>query len=184
MTKRAVYIVPIVVKRPFEADTSGLSTVPITAHCHSHALSDASSAERRAQQPTRAEGELLAVFVPGKLANPLNGTPWIWQKRTRYTRAWKERVYEAIWEAIPDPSVELLVTTVAGSRVPKRVEFLASLHNRMDGDGLQAALKPIRDALVSANVISGDADKDGHTFHYAQRIDRACRGVEIRVRLA
>jgi hypothetical protein len=53
----------------------------------------------------------------------------------------------------------------------------------MDGDGLQAALKPIRDALIDCAVLHSDAPDSGHEFVYTQRIDRARRGCEIRVSL-
>lgn len=132
---------------------------------------------RRAAKPVKAAGELLCVFVPGKLANPLNGTPWVWQKRARYARAWKERVAMAMLEDGVGMPLHIR------SSDPKRVELFASLWNVMDGDGLQAAMKPVRDALTECGVISGDADRDGHRFWYSQKIDRARRGVEIRVRL-
>lgn len=123
--------------------------------------------------PTTA-GELVAVWVTGKIANPLNGPSWVWQKRARYAKAWKERVALALFfQPIHDMT--------APPAAPKHVRFVASTWNRMDSDGLQAALKPVRDALVECGVLSGDADKDGHTFVYFQNIDRARRGVEIRV---
>lgn len=135
---------------------------------------------RRRQQPVKGPGELLAVFVPGKLVNPLNASAWGWQKRSRLAKKWKEAVATALFE---DDSPLGPRLRFAG-KAPKSVHFLAHTGGRMDGDGLQAALKPVRDALVDCGVLSGDADRDGHTFHYAQRIDRAHRGVEIRVRLS
>lgn len=131
---------------------------------------EAKALGRRAAQPTRAPGELLAIFVSGKLANPLNGTPWVWQKRTRYARAWKDRVAMALFEYGYVPA-----------EGPKRIHLAASLWNWMDCDGLQAACKPIRDALVDCRVVSGDAERDGHAWTYSQQINRARRGVEIRV---
>ena len=136
---------------------------------------EAKALGRRAQQPTRAPGELLAVWVSGKLVNPLNASAWGWQKRSRTAKAWKERVAVALMES-PNHGGHM-------ARTPKRVLFTASTHNRMDSDGLQAALKPVRDALVECGVISGDADRDGHEFVYTQVIDRARRGVEVRVSL-
>ena len=136
---------------------------------------EAATLGRRAQQPTRAPGELLAIFVAGALSNPMNAT-WGHWKRRRWAATWKQRVADVLldvrttartWVIVPDG--------------PKRVAFLAHVHNRFDGDGLQAALKPVRDALVECGVISGDADRDGHEFVYSQVIDRARRGVEVRV---
>lgn len=141
---------------------------------------------RKRQQPVKAEGELLAVFCAGKLVNPLNASAWGWQKRSRLARKWKDAValmiYEARWD-FGSKWVQKREEAWAPAKVPKRVHFLANTGGRMDSDGLQAALKPVRDALVECGVISGDADKDGHQFVYAQRIERAQRGVTIRVSL-
>ena len=140
---------------------------------------------RRDLQPVKAEGELLAVFVSGKLVNPLNASAWGWQKRSRLARTWKDRVAHALfeftrgWGGIFTSEPRMWIHP----HEPKTVAFLAHTGGRMDGDGLQASLKPVRDALVDCGVISGDADRDGHEFSYSQRIDRANRGVEIRVRL-
>lgn len=140
--------------------------------------SQAKALGRRAEQPVKAPGELLAIFCPGRLSNPLNGTPWVWQKRTRYAKAWKERVGMALLEARYDMYLRYDYAVI-----PKAVHFHAYTHNAMDGDGLQAAMKPIRDALVICGVISGDAPIDGHEFTYTQQINRAHRGVTIRVRV-
>lgn len=134
--------------------------------------------KRKREQPARTEGELLAIFVPGRLLNPLNASAWVWQKRSRYAKQWRERVADALWDVAGQRDH---MTTGAIVLSPKRVKFLASTHNRMDSDGLQAALKPIRDALIECQVITGDADKDGNVFEYDQKIDRTRRGVEIRV---
>lgn len=148
---------------------------------------EAAALGRRAQQPPKQPGDLLAVFVAGKLVNPLNASAWGWQKRSRLARTWKENVAQALlesgwrWGVVPERVLQALGGTEP--HVPKSVYFLAHTGGRMDSDGLQAALKPVRDALVECGVLSGDADKDGHAFHYAQRIDRKRRGVEIRVRL-
>ena len=136
---------------------------------------EAKTLGRRAQQPVKAPGDLVAVWVSGKLVNPLNASAWGWQKRSRTAKAWKERTALALLES-PNHGGHM-------ARTPKRVTFLAHVHNRFDSDGLQAALKPVRDALVECGVISGDADRDGHLFEYTQVIDRARRGVEIRISL-
>lgn len=129
---------------------------------------------RRAAQPTKEPGELLAIFCAGWLINPLNASGWMWQKRVRYARQWKERVALSMLEAD---------RTFWPASAPKRVTFTASTYNRMDSDGLQAALKPVRDAMIECGVIHSDAPNSGHEFLYAQKIDRARRGVEIRARL-
>jgi hypothetical protein len=53
---------------------------------------------RARQQPERQAGELLAIFVPGRLVNPLNAHAWGWRKRSRTAKAWKERVAVALLE--------------------------------------------------------------------------------------
>lgn len=134
---------------------------------------------RRAEQPVKAAGELLAVFVRGHLVNPLNATAWGWRKRSQLAKSWKQRVAQALLES----SWAQTTTARVAARTHKVVTFHAHTHNTMDGDGLQAALKPVRDALIECGVISGDADQDGHRFVYEQEIHRARRGVIIRVAL-
>lgn len=139
---------------------------------------------RRAQQPVKEPGDLIAIFVEGKLVNPTNDhTSWGWQKRSRLAKEWRQRVAQALLERLDVRDTDNTWNMFMPAPIPKHVTFLASTHNAMDGDGLQAALKPVRDALVECGVVSGDADRDGHTFTYAQQIDRKRRGVEIRVRL-
>ena len=137
---------------------------------------EAKALGRRAQQPTLGPGELLAVWVPGKLRNMTNRRVH-WRTDADYRKRWKERTALSIWEAIHGTG------TVRVPRQPQRVAFMAGVHQAFDSDGLQDALKPVRDALVECGVISGDADRDGHEFVYSQVIDRARRGVEVRVSL-
>ena len=139
---------------------------------------DAARLGRQRLQPVKAKDELLAIFCPGRLVNPLNASAWGWQKRSRLAKQWKERVAMALLEAgwrvqIPSPY----------SRRPKHVHFHAHTWNALDDDGLSASLKPCRDALVECGVISGDAMRDGHVFTYSQEINRAQRGVVIGVSL-
>lgn len=149
---------------------------------------EAAGLDRKREQPTREPGDLIAIFVPGKLLNPLNQSAWIWQKRKRYASGWKDRVATAIFvdqykgQGIVGVNMGwILFALEMREHGPKRISFLASTHNAMDSDGLQAALKPIRDSLIACGVITGDADKDGNVFEYRQKIDRKRRGVEIRV---
>jgi hypothetical protein len=130
---------------------------------------------RRAERLTPAPDEWLAIWVPGRLRNPTN-TRQGWKAVWRYSVEWKERTAQAILEA-----------GAGGPRrardiIPLRITFHAHTHNALDSDGLQASLKACRDALVECGVLSGDADKDGHEFLYTQQIDRARRGVEVRIR--
>jgi hypothetical protein len=71
---------------------------------------------------------------------------------------------------------------------PKRakwVHFTAYVGRPFDSDNLVGALKHVRDGLVEAQLIHGDAPRHGHEFTYEQRagIPTAKQGVRISVRL-
>jgi hypothetical protein len=68
---------------------------------------------------------------------------------------------------------------------PKRVHFTAYVGRPFDDDNLIGALKHVRDGLIDARLIRGDAPADGHVFSYEQRtgIPTAQQGVRISVRL-
>lgn len=157
--------------------------------------------DRKREQPTREPGELLAVWVSGKLVNTKNRRLH-WKSESRYKRTWREAVamalFEAGWHRLlqspPTPLVPGMKLIVLGGgfdeqvaipgKAPKRIVIRANVHGLMDSiDGLRVACAPIVDELKSCGVISDDADKHGHLIEYAQRIDRAHRGVEIRVSL-
>ena len=131
---------------------------------------EAQALGRRADRPQIAPGELLAVSVSGKLVNLAN-KKWGWRGVMGYRTRWKDAV-----------AMALLETGYLPARGAKVVTFQARTARTMDTDGLQASLKPVRDALVECGVISGDAPTDGHEFVYEQTVDRARRGVTIRVR--
>jgi hypothetical protein len=138
---------------------------------------EAKALGRRREQPVKAPGEILAIFVSGKLTNPLNGPQGRGATlgQLRYRVEWKQRVAQVLLEN------RLGGPPRAHDPLPLRVTFVGHTHNSMDSDGLQAACKPIRDALVECGVLASDAPGTGHVFAYEQRIDRAHRGVEIRV---
>jgi len=146
----------------------------------------------------KAEGEILAIFVPGKLRNPLNGLKH-WRAEKRYRREWHEAVANALlvarWDkARTDLALGPHIVGIQNHetpwdyvpKIPKRVVIVAQTFNRMDRDGYYAALKPVIDALTINGVIHDDAEPVngvGHIIECSQRIDRAHRGVEIRVSL-
>jgi hypothetical protein len=138
---------------------------------------EAAALGRRAERPQKAPGELIAVWVPGKLINGKNASMG-WQLKAwgRYKREWREAVALALMESG-------WTRMVYGQVIPKRVVFHARTWAATDGDGLQLSLAPVRDALIECGVVSGDADRDGHVWEYHQAIDRARRGVEIHVSL-
>src|SRR5262249_21772657 len=129
----------------------------------------------RAQRPALGPGEVLAWWVPGKLVNTKNARLHPMAEH-RYKLKWREAVSLAALES------GWILRTPTRAVEPKHVAFRACSYHAMDSDGLQVALAPVRDELIRLGVISGDADRDGHVFTYAQRIDRGQRGVEIRVR--
>ncbi len=141
---------------------------------------------RRQQQPTRQPGELLAIFVPGKLTNPLNGSQGGWQKHARWAQQWRERTWLVIFEALATMrDVEAFRRArQTGASEPKRIAFHALVPSRFDDDNLRACLKPCRDALKDAGVVDDDRDRAGHAFVYTQEARRRAGtvyGVEIRV---
>lgn len=115
----------------------------------------------------------VQCFVSGKLKNPLNGAWGHWSREARYRQNWKLNTRAVILRALHGQTVCL-------SR-HKRVTFIAQTWGLFDDDGLRAALKPVRDALVGL-VIHADDPRSGHVFEYKQVVERQNRGVNIRVR--
>ena len=129
--------------------------------------------------------DVIELFVPGKLTNPLNGalSRAHWTIKSDWAYGWKL----ATWNAIHDQADLSLVGDPA---VPKRVTFTAQVGRLWDDDNLPAGLKPCRDALmgralpgnlVRYRVIHSDAPDSGHQFEYAQVVNRKERGVRITI---
>ena len=140
---------------------------------------------RRAAQPVRMPGELLAVFVAGKLVNTKNARLHH-MAEYRYKNGWLERtalalLIDAGWKPTDQPHFRSL-----------RISFLCNVARLMDEqDGLRIACAPVLDALGMCGVLTGKIEKAGrgdephrgHEIIYAQQINRAQRGVTIRVSL-
>jgi len=143
---------------------------------------EAKALGRRAAQPVKGPGELLAVFVPGKLVNTKNARLH-YMAESRYKRGWRERTTLAVFEA--DLWRQSQSTFFPGwDHTPKRITFAARTHGKLDSDGLQVSLAPVRDAMIQCGVIHDDGPDSGHVFDYLPSvIDRANRGVTIRVSL-
>src|SRR5688500_20393903 len=62
---------------------------------------EAAALGRRREQPVKQPGELIAIWCPGILKNPLNGAQYGRQKfaKARYRVEWKARVAQALLEA-------------------------------------------------------------------------------------
>jgi hypothetical protein len=120
---------------------------------------------------------VITVFVPGKLRNPLNGSWGGWRKHARLAKEWRARTTGAVYlddlmhsrRVRPDPTL------------PATITFTAHVGRRWDDDNIPGAVKPIRDGLVDARVIHSDGLSSGHTFRYAQVVDRERRGVEVQI---
>lgn len=136
---------------------------------------------RQAEQPVKAPGDLIAIFASGKLVNPLNGSQWgkTAYARIRYRQGWHDRIATALLEA----GWRRQGSRHVPAHIPKYIHIMSMTHNRMDRDGLYAAMKPIVDALVTCGVIDSDAEPSNHIILIEQKIDRKRRGVELHVRL-
>jgi hypothetical protein len=135
-------------------------------------------AQLAARRTARPACDAEAIWVPGKLVNPLNARQgwkavWARSKRARSLTATKARWW--------DMDRNLMWGTIGYARIPKRITFVAHVGGKWDDDNLPAAIKAYRDGLVDARIIHADDPDSGHVFVYRQVIDRAHLGVEIRV---
>lgn len=132
----------------------------------------------------------MSFFVPGKLVNPLNNRKG-WRAVWAVSKGWRERTAVIAGLSVPPRS-----PLRAQPSTPKRVTFQAQVSRRFDDDGLRAALKPVRDALMPSarsrsrrgyalgcGVIHSDAPDSGHEFLYEQVVDRQNPGVQITIEL-
>ena len=122
----------------------------------------------------------MELWIDTRLVNPLNEREH-WGRRSKRNARQKDLVcltllqaLGAKWHIEADPSRQ------------KRVHFTAYVGRGFDTDNLQASLKAIRDGLVEARLIDGDAPRNGHVFTYSQvpGIPTAKQGVRISVTLA
>ena len=123
----------------------------------------------------------LEVFVPGKLANPLNGSHGHWTTRAKWAREWRARTHNRLWVAMRQHGLPHDFARVEQSDRPKRVSFLVQTHNPVDDDALPGMCKPARNGLKDAGIIHNDGPESGHVFTYAQAVKRDHRGVLITV---
>ncbi len=122
---------------------------------------------------------MISFFIPCRLQN-LTNTRGHWSVRHRYSSQLR-----AITAAL---GVEASRGTEVHPEEPKVVKFTAYVRRRFDEDGLQAALKPIRDGLqvpapavvndgrmvkaaqVGCGIIHSDGIHSGHRFEYQQEL--------------
>lgn len=117
----------------------------------------------------------FSFYVPGKLKNFDNKLGSHWGEQSRYRGGWRDRV-SAAWKMVRPHHSRMAIPST-----PKRVTFHCYTFNRYDTDGLQAAVKPIRDQLVKEDILHSDAPTSGHEFHYEQEIRRGNLGVQITI---
>lgn len=120
----------------------------------------------------------LVVWLPVTIVNGLN-------RRQHWTIAWHRA------RAQRDAVGAAVLAALGGRRFavppsrPKVVEFHAFVGKAFDLDGLQAALKHVRDGLQDCGVIQSDGPNTGHVFVYHQTpgAQLAERGVRMVIRL-
>lgn len=124
------------------------------------------------------ELQALEFFLPVRLVNTLNARHH-WVISARRARQQREAVAAAVLAKLRTDKVRLRVAAA----VPKRIVFHAHVGRAFDTDGLQAALKHIRDGLQDAGLIDTDGPTSGHRFVYTQLTGTppAARGVTVRV---
>jgi hypothetical protein len=103
----------------------------------------------------------LVVWLPSPLVNTLNKREH-WTVDAKRARRQRDAVCAAVYTALARRRFAV------GPTVPKHVRFDAFVARPFDGDGLQAALKHVRDGLIDASVIDDDRDASGHVFEYQQ----------------
>lgn len=121
----------------------------------------------------------FAFWLPARLVNTLNAREhWI----ATAARARKQR--DGVAAAVLAELGRAYRFAVPPTR-PKAIRFEAHVGPAFDDDNLRAALKSVRDGLMDAGVIHGDAPIHGHTFAYEQLpgTARPNRGVRVVVEL-
>jgi hypothetical protein len=124
----------------------------------------------------------LTVFVPTRLVNPTNAREH-WSARSKRAKAQRDAVALAVWSALRDPvrwkrTVVWRITALPTT--PKRISLVGHVARRFDTDGLQAAMKSVRDGLQDCGLIHDDGPDSGHTFTYSQRVAKPL-GVSITI---
>jgi len=118
----------------------------------------------------------MRFFVPVKTVNPLNGTHRHWRAVAAGRRRQREAVVRS-WLA--DLSAEARACERGG---PFAITLTRCSSGTLDGDGLQAALKTIRDQVADCLGFRNDADP-ALTWIYAQRkCARGVFGVEVEIK--
>lgn len=116
----------------------------------------------------------LTVWLPATLVNTLNARHH-WVVAWHRARAQRDAMAAAVLSALGRRRF-----AVSPSR-PKHVRFDAYVGRAFDSDGLQAALKHVRDGLQDCGVIDTDSEASGHVFVYRQTPGTPPRDRGVRV---
>jgi hypothetical protein len=144
---------------------------------------DVVSAVGAMTSPARLVADTLTVFVATTLVNPTNAREH-WSARSKRAGRQREAVALAVWAALRTPRDHRIVSHItAKPTTPKAITLVGYVARKFDDDGLQAAMKSVRDGLQDCRLIHSDGPDSGHVFEYAQVVDKTRRGVEITVRL-
>jgi hypothetical protein len=138
--------------------------------------------ERDSIRLSRLSMTSFAFWVSTRLVNPTNERGH-WSARARRSTAQRDAVAQSVWTTLRASQAGIVWRLATPATTPKTVTFTAHVARKFDSDGLQAAMKSIRDGLQDCGLIHSDGPDSGHVFEYAQLVDRARRGVEITVRL-
>ena len=123
-----------------------------------------------------SEARALTLWLPVRIVNGLNARAH-WSVDAARARMQRKAVVAAVLVALHRRPLPW------GRAVPKSITFEASVGRVLDGDGLQAALKHVRDGLIDAGVLDDDRPASGHVFIYRQQpeVPVARRGVRITI---
>jgi hypothetical protein len=124
----------------------------------------------------------LVVFVPTRLVNPTNVREH-WSVRAKRAKVQRKACALTCTYRMVDALRSGNLGMLGHPENLKRITFTAHVTRKFDDDGLQSALKHIRDGLQDAGLIHSDGPDSGHVFTYAQRVAKPT-GVEIRVECA
>ena len=126
---------------------------------------------------------VLTVWVPGRPANPMNGSRGHWSKHARWAKGWRER---AGTHLLPFLGRFSYGRTLWLPETPKAITLTIYAPGRgFDDDAWGPICKPLRDALKDMRIIDDDGNNpDGtprHAITYAQVTKAPVVGIAVRI---
>lgn len=124
----------------------------------------------------------MTLFVPGRIVNPTNARWSKFGQRVTWARTWRDATDNALlhwWATHPEAQREVRGWVFGGAIA---VQCTARVARKFDTDGLQAAIKPVRDQIAKAFGVS-DGPDGGCRWSYGQVVDPdpARRGVVVQI---